>query len=1093
MGDLSRWSFDPLRDYSDVLSQQGRVDTESDRNEATSIVARRTQAGTLDTIGRAAVPRETPDGFRIDVPAGKITIGYGRIYVDGILAENHESASGTFDPHLAEISGAQHAGGTAVPGLAFEAQPYVPFLALGTRPDGFAIPAAGARALAYLKVWKRDVTAVEDPGLIEKALGVDTTTRLQTVWQVRLLENLDANVACDTPLDSVPNFTALEPPAGGRLTSKLLEIDGATTPCEMPIADGYRGLENQLYRVEIHTGGRSNATFKWSRDNASLGSRIEKVTSGTEIVVESLGRDETMSFREGDWVEITDDGRELQGKAGDLRRVIAGGVNRVTRTLTLENAITTADFQEGQRNLRVRRWDQRGMVRHETPTGLADDFDLDAAGASGEIPVPVAGRFVLLENNIAVSFDLAGADGAYRPGDYWLIWARTVDASIDVLTKAPPLGIHAHYTKLGLVTLPGTVVDCRTLWPPEGGNDCCDCTVCVTEVEQRNDPRAIQNAIASLHEKGGTVCLGPGDFLIRDPLEIRNDNLRIRGHGPATRLAGANAGPLFTLDGATSVVLEGFSCSSTLKLTESLITISNSADVALDRLELLAQGPQENFAGNAISLLGALPDVRVTRCRIKSGRGVLAGSVSKDQQGVIDLRVVDNHFECGDAAIEFGRATFHEGVTVIQGNTVMGCASVGIAVTGTALRGGMVHISDNWLEVIGSGIEIGADNFLIAGNEIHGADERGQDGIVIRRGLRAQEIDTARVMGNHVFDMNGEGVAIRAPILSGMFKANVLERLGGSGITMHGADECGDLVIENNQLIDVGRKESTNGWAVGLSFAGVRDLDVRSNAITILSRNARQASGCAGILAVGCERVRIDSNHLSGIGPLDDRQPRITGVLVEAPFHEVVVEANSIRRRATESENLRGGAWAGIEVLGATKFEAIAGVPVTTRPAFHAIANYAVWTLPNRSVRPAVDRLLVFTGGRVMARPIPDDPTVAVLGNLVEAQLSTLPALLIAGVGGCRVQANHFQSLNTPENAIHASHIQAQYAIVASNEWRGPVADKEVTILRIDVAAGSSPGIGTFTVVGNLANGRIQLGNAELPGIWRELNPFCPI
>jgi len=40
----------------------------------------------------------------------------------------------------------------------------------------------------YLDVWNREVTPLERPDLVELALGVDTSTRRQTVWQVRILE-----------------------------------------------------------------------------------------------------------------------------------------------------------------------------------------------------------------------------------------------------------------------------------------------------------------------------------------------------------------------------------------------------------------------------------------------------------------------------------------------------------------------------------------------------------------------------------------------------------------------------------------------------------------------------------------------------------------------------------------------------------------------------------------------------------------------------------------------------------------------------------------------------------------------------------------
>src|SRR5262245_8676470 len=201
MGDFSRWYFDPLRDFSTVLSQQGRVDTDADRNEWAAIVARRIQAGTLDTFGGAVVPRETPNGFHIEAAGGKLTIGCGRIYVDGILAENHGPPR-VFDPYLAELAGSG--------AIAFEDQPYQPFL-----KAGFQLPGGGPH-LVYIKVWNREVTAVEFPRLIERALGVDTTGRLQTVWQAKLLANVGAGVTCDTALGDVPGFSNAEPAAGGR-------------------------------------------------------------------------------------------------------------------------------------------------------------------------------------------------------------------------------------------------------------------------------------------------------------------------------------------------------------------------------------------------------------------------------------------------------------------------------------------------------------------------------------------------------------------------------------------------------------------------------------------------------------------------------------------------------------------------------------------------------------------------------------------------------------------------------------------------------------------------------------------------------------
>ena len=91
-GDYSkRVKFDPQNDqldshghFSAVLMQQGRVQLDSDWNEFAALLDRRWRAETADIVGRSAVPKETPEGFRIQIAPGGLTIGRGRIYVDGM-------------------------------------------------------------------------------------------------------------------------------------------------------------------------------------------------------------------------------------------------------------------------------------------------------------------------------------------------------------------------------------------------------------------------------------------------------------------------------------------------------------------------------------------------------------------------------------------------------------------------------------------------------------------------------------------------------------------------------------------------------------------------------------------------------------------------------------------------------------------------------------------------------------------------------------------------------------------------------------------------------------------------------------------------
>jgi hypothetical protein len=440
-GDYSRMRFDPGRDFCGLLQQQGRVHLDSDANELVHIVDRRQRAQTVDTIGRCTVPRETANGFQIAIVDRTLTIGRGRIYVDGMLAENHGREPLQFDPCLAE----EHGGA-----ILYTEQPYF--------PEPTNLPDSAGPHLVYVMVYQREVTPLQRPDLVETAIGVDTATALQTVWQVRVLPDVGLGVTCATPLEQIPKWRALTRPSSGRLTTSAAEAVENDDPCIIPLTGfGYRGLENQLYRVEIHRGGPvGKATFKWSRDNASVGTGVLAI-QGMRLSVASLGRDAILRFGPGDWIEVTDDVRELSGLPPEMCRIT--NVEDSTRTIEIDEPLPAAAFPvdargqlDARRHTRIRRWDHRGVA-------------LDAS--DGAIPVPPAGKKVVLENGIEVSFDLDADDGEFREGDYWTFAARTVDGSVESLQKARPRGIHRHYGRLAVITFPADVKDCRVIWPPD--------------------------------------------------------------------------------------------------------------------------------------------------------------------------------------------------------------------------------------------------------------------------------------------------------------------------------------------------------------------------------------------------------------------------------------------------------------------------------------------------------------------------------------------------------------------------------------------------------------------------------------------------
>ena len=546
--DNSRFTFNPWRDFAGVVMEQGRVQTDADWNEWLAEISRRIQAGTLDIMGRAAYPPTTPYAFQIEITSAgstpSISIGLGRMYVDGLLAENHGvHKNAQWDPALAELSGTpQPPPSASVNAIDYSAQPYYP----GAPTD---VLTKSSKFLAYLDVWTRPVTWLQDPHLIDQAIGVDTSGRLQTVWQVRLMDATGQTWSCATPDAEIP-YPA---DSAGRLSTDVVPNPSAG-PCCLTTSTGYTGVENQLYRVEIHQGGAPNATgligkstgatFKWSRENASVETGVTLIAPATntlgnpaaQLTVLSLGRDQVLGFMPGNWIEMIDESLELSGKPGELYQI--DSIDFAGKTITLTTALaSTSAFSmvapAAKSCTRIRRWDQSGTVYEED--GVTVWCDLGAS-ATGAIPVPESGTTLILENGIVVTFSLSSASGVFNVADFWSFAARTADGSVEKLGAAPPRGIHHHYTKLSVVTLPNSAPDCRTPWNPSNEFDCGCCTCTVGDGnESVGKYTSINTAIASLHANGGEVCILPGRYF--EHVVIENTDVIIRGCGWQTRLA----------------------------------------------------------------------------------------------------------------------------------------------------------------------------------------------------------------------------------------------------------------------------------------------------------------------------------------------------------------------------------------------------------------------------------------------------------------------------------------------------------------------------------------------------------------------------
>ncbi|NQX02822.1 hypothetical protein HQ447_19350, partial [bacterium] len=419
--DLTRDTFDPKNHFRQVLAQQGRVQLDAELNEQAAIAARLHDTSTADIVGDCGGPADSA-AFGMSAISGQpgdFLLSAGRYYVDGIQCELEQPVSYRGQPDL--------------PGL--------PALPAGTH-------------LVYLDVWRRHLTFLDDPRLLETALGgVDTTSRVKNIWQVRTLPVTGATDCSG----NFGDFTTLTAASTIRLQARTVPVADAGDPCQMAEGSGYKSLENQLYRVEIHSllpadqalGVGRAGVWKWSRENASIEVPLKAVDAAQlRITVASLGRDDKLGIRKGDFVELTDDSFELAGRHGDLIEVAE--VDQGALTIKLKSAPTRLTHVVTALHPRVRRWEGTANVQ-------APWLDLEAG--------------------IEVRFT---ATTVARPGDYWMIpartsapgsraghieWPETIPGTPDSLA---PRGTLHHFCRLGFATV-GTAApvfaDCRCLWP----------------------------------------------------------------------------------------------------------------------------------------------------------------------------------------------------------------------------------------------------------------------------------------------------------------------------------------------------------------------------------------------------------------------------------------------------------------------------------------------------------------------------------------------------------------------------------------------------------------------------------------------------
>ncbi len=399
-GDYSRFSFDPTKHYRAVLMQQGRLQLDADWNEQVQMAEHRYSAFFRSLVGRSGTPKEKE--MKLVESGDGLNLTNGIYYIDGLLIENES---------LSELK----------------------------KPTKEGI------YLYYIDAWTREVTAAEDDALIDPAVGVETTTRLKTEWKVcyAKINNVGEKLRNEYLAGEWPGASSdwkelaesgdwWQPLSTGKL--KIVPKDSKSESIDVDITD------NRLYRVEVHetASDEKGATFKWSRDNASV---CAEVVIGDNSTLKLKNNNENIrnAFKGAALIELCTSPYEAGvflnlsdlGNPFDVNGVLQftqtpGGISPledISRSLQVDAGLPSS---KATRTMIVRRWDGSFSKNDEKNS---------------------------LQKELGINFSCSGGK-FYRSGDYWLVFIRDGKV-VNWTTKEDNKsdGIEHHFAALGVISV----------------------------------------------------------------------------------------------------------------------------------------------------------------------------------------------------------------------------------------------------------------------------------------------------------------------------------------------------------------------------------------------------------------------------------------------------------------------------------------------------------------------------------------------------------------------------------------------------------------------------------------------------------------
>jgi hypothetical protein len=461
-------------------------------------------------------------------------------------------------------------------------------------------PGSPSSEVVYLRLFEQEVSAVEDPDLLDVALGGPDTT--QRVRLMRRVERCPGSACGDAATYWSQQGFTLDPNNNRLLPQVLLQASytappSATDPCDPVATGGYLGAYNQLIRIELRNSdpGSGPPLLLWGYDNASFLYRVSVGADGQKLTLAKAPVDTFHWPVQNQVVEILPAAAVLasdQNQANPAQPILRCVAEAKGFLTTLQGAYTPAADGSGGTVVLTDKLSS-DYINSETPVFLRiwQGWQLIKPGSS------LLGQgFTLVDNATQASTGLTitlsatpDATGTLPDGAFWMIAVRpstpqAVYPERFLDNPQRPDGPRQWMCPLAVIdwtggsssppggSPPGPVIahECRNEFDnlvtltERKLQGCCTVRVVPDDAQAPGGLQAIiDKAVGGT--SAVTVCFGPGVYQLPEPLRLdsSHSNLTLEACQPGAVLQAAQGAETGFLDGlvvltqANNVTLQG--------------------------------------------------------------------------------------------------------------------------------------------------------------------------------------------------------------------------------------------------------------------------------------------------------------------------------------------------------------------------------------------------------------------------------------------------------------------------------------------------------------------------------------------------------